>query len=497
MGAYSNPDTYVDTQTAQSYQRLQDTISGTFTKVAESYSARQKEIRTQLEENAKQLKANDMKSQEYAFSLYKDLAKAGASDPTVNWGKTYEPLIKRAVEIRSGMLNNTLEDKQAAMKELGEIEASVDNVVGSIATLSAVGTTVLGAKAKGVKTQGGAASSNSPSIDAALGVLTQGLPGKKEFYFKDNDPKRIMLKVSDEKGNVLQEFDAEQIKKLSKGEGVYRVIPNQIAEFDKLKSTNSTIFETTPVKPGEKGDPMPTGQVNPDYLVRDASGKIVVEKNEYIDTGGFKQFTFNQKVDIEKIKRDENLDVTIRAQAKGLLDSNQSGAIDFYNDIMSDPKGRWKGTGFSFEPNKPLDEEGKKKFIEDYKEYYINTQIMPTQQVLKLDSDIMSVIEKPAKESTKTGGKGKTGQLTENQRLKLQEKQEIEQEESAKLTNVRSTDPVKSVDGKERVVWRGGKNGMWYVQQKKNGEWIDDLDQQPTRSKTKAASLIKIKKPRP
>ena len=47
---------------------------------------------------------------------------------------------------------------------------------------------------------------------------------------------------------------------------------------------------------------MPTGKVNADYLVRDETGKIVVEKNEYVDTGGFKQFTFSQKVDIEKLK---------------------------------------------------------------------------------------------------------------------------------------------------------------------------------------------------
>ena len=407
MGAYSNPETYIDTQTSQHYQNLQNTISSSFAKAADSYAIKQKAIKTQLEENAKQIKANDMKAQEYAFSLYNDVAKANLADPTVNWGKTYEPLIQRAVTLRSGMLNGTLEDKQAAMKELAGIQASVDGMTGMLATLSGVGTTVLDAKAKGVKVQGGAASSNSPTIDAAMGVMTQKLPGTKEFYFKDNDPQRIMLKVSDENGNVIQEFDAEQIKKLSKGEGLYRVIPNQTADFDKLKSTNSIIFETTPVKPGEKGDPMPTGKVNADYLVRDETGKIVVEKNEYVDTGGSKQFTFSQKVDIEKIKNDTNFQSTITAQAEGLLKSNQSGAIDFYNDIMSDPKGRWKGTGFSFEPNKPLDEEGKKKFIEDYKEYYINTQILPTQQLSKVDSNIMTVIEKapkPEKGKTTTGG---------------------------------------------------------------------------------------------
>ena len=392
MGAYSNPETYIDTQTAKHYQNLQDTISSSFAKVADSYATKQKAIKLQLEENAKQLKANDMKAQEYAFSLYNDVAKANLADPTVNWGKTYEPLIQRAVTLRSGMLNGTLEDKQSSMKELAEIQASVDGMTGMLATLSGVGTTVLDAKAKGVKVQGGAASSNSPTIDAAMGVMTQKLPGTKQFYFKDNDPKRIMLKVSDENGNVLQEFDAEQIKKLSKGEGLYRVIPNQTAEFDKLKSTNSTIFETTPVKPGEKGDPMPTGKINPDYLVKqNGKPKVIVNKTKASD--GTEVTTYTQEVDIKAIKDDDNFNTTIKAQAEGLLKSNQSGAIDFYNDIMGDPKGRWKGTGCTFDPNKPLDEEDKKKFIEDYKEYYINTQIMPTQPLLKPDPDQVAFVE--------------------------------------------------------------------------------------------------------
>ena len=100
MGAYSNPETYIDTQSAQSLQRMQDTISSSFAKVADAYGARQKAIREQLEENKKVLKANDMKAQEYAFSLYTDLAKSAQSDPTVDWAKTYEPLIGEAQRVQ-------------------------------------------------------------------------------------------------------------------------------------------------------------------------------------------------------------------------------------------------------------------------------------------------------------------------------------------------------------------------------------------------------------
>jgi hypothetical protein len=399
MGAYSNPETYIDTQTSQHYQNLQNTISSSFAKVADAYGARQKEIKERLAENAKLIKANDMKAQEYAFSLYTDLGKASEVDPSIDWATTYKPLIDQAVQIRSGMLNGTLEDKQNGMKKLGQIQGSVDNVTKMLGTMSSAGTQYLDSVSKGIGVPGGASSSNDPKITDAMNVLTQRLPGTKEIYFKDEDPSKLMWRVKDKEGNVLHEFDADQLKKISQGEGLIRTVPNQTAEFDKLKSTNSSIFEVSPVKPGEKGDPMPTGKINPDFLIKDENGKPIVEVNQVVNQDGYSIKTFSQKVNVEAIKTDPNFQSTITAQAEGLLKSNQSGAIDFYNDVMSDPKGRWKGTGFAFDPNKPLDDEGKKKFIEDYKEYYVNTQIMPTQAIQKPDSNDVTLIERASKPS--------------------------------------------------------------------------------------------------
>jgi len=407
MGAYSNPETYIDTQSAQAYQRLQDTISGATSGIAQSYAIRQKEIRTQLEENAKQIKANEMKAQEYEFSLYTDLAKSTASDPSVDWAKTYEPLISEAVKIRSGMLNGTLEDKQGAMKRLGQIQGSVDSVVQSIATMSGASETFMKDMAKGVSVQGGIASSNNPKFLNAMNVLLQKVPGKKEVYFKDNDPTKLMWKVSDADGNVLQEFDADQLKKISQGNGIIRTIPNQIVEFDKLKSTNSSIFETVPPKPGEKGDPMPTGQINPQFLVK-KNGKPKVIVNKIKTSDGTEMTTYTQEVDIAAIKSDLNFQTTLTAQANGLLEANQSSAIDFYNEIIATPQGRWSGIDYCFDPDQPLDAAGKKKFIEDYKEYYINTQIAPTQPLLKPDPNQVAFVEKAEKsKKTKTNEEDK------------------------------------------------------------------------------------------
>jgi hypothetical protein len=82
------------------------------------------------------------------------------------------------------MLNGTLEDKQSAMKRLGQIQGSVDNVTGSLATLSAAGTEYLNNISKGYGVPGGASSSNDPKVTSAMDVLTQRVPGTKEVIFK-------------------------------------------------------------------------------------------------------------------------------------------------------------------------------------------------------------------------------------------------------------------------------------------------------------------------
>ena len=402
MGAYENPQVLLDTQTPKYFQQLQDTISSSFANVAQSYAAKQNALKKEKEENKKILKANDMKAQEYAFSLYSDISKSGAGDITVNWAKTFDPLIQESVSLRTGLMNGTIEDKQGAVRKLAQIQSSVDVVTGSLANLSAAGTTYKNALEKGVAVQGGLSSWNDPKITSALDVLTQRLPGNKEPFFKDNDPNQLMWRVTDVNGVVLHEFDADQLNKITTGQGLIKTIPNQVEAFDTLKTTNSGIFQVAPAKVGDKEAPIPTGRVTDAFLKPNQKEVVVAESN------GKRITKLVQEVDFDLIKKNGNLMTTLQSQAEGLL-ANQTSAIDFYNDIISDEKGTWKGTGFNFDPKKPLDEEGKKKFADDYKEYFIQTQIAKTQDVLKPDSTLFTstydlIPSKSKKEKTTIGG---------------------------------------------------------------------------------------------
>jgi len=404
MSAYTNPETYIDTQSAQYLQNLQSTIAGSFAKVAQSYASRQEELKKEKEENQKILRANDMKAQEYSFSLYTDLAKAGEGDKSVDWAKTFDPLIKESVALRSGLLNGTLPDNQRAIKRLAQIQSSVDGVTGSLANLSAAGSTYKEALDKGVSAQGGLSSWNDPKITLAMDVLTQRLPGNKEPFFKDNDPSKLMWRVTDNSGGLLYEFDASQLDKISKGQGLIKTIPNQIEAFDTLKTTNNNIFETTQTKVGGKEVAMPNGKINTLFLKPDQK-EVVVAQSE-----GKKVTKLIQEVDFDLIRKeakDGNLGVTLASQANGML-ANQSSAIDFYNDIISDDRGAYKGTGFNFDPRRPLTPADQQKFVEDYKEYFIKTQIAKTQDVIKPGEDAFTTTYETPK-PTKTKGVSATG----------------------------------------------------------------------------------------
>jgi hypothetical protein len=489
MGAYENPEAYIDTQSGQHYRNLQSTIAKTVTDIGESYYANQAVLKKEKEENQKMLKANDMKAQEYTFSLYTSLAKSGAGDTSVNWAKTFDPLISESVKLRTGLMNGTIPDKQGAVKRLAQIQASVDGVTTSLGNLSAAGTTYKTALEKGIGVEGGLSSWNDPKITSALDVMTQRLPGSKEPFFKDNDPNQLMWRVMDANGAILHEFNADELDKISRNQGLVKTVPSQIGAFDSLKVSNTNVFGVIPAKVGDKEAPIPNGRVTDGFLVTGEDGKPLAKEVVVSKIGNKTTSKLVYEVDATKIGA--TLGAGLQSQAEGML-ADQSSAIDFYNDVISNEKGLYKGTGFNFDPRKPLDDAGKKKFVEDYKNYFVQTQIPKTQDVLKEDSSVVTntVETKPEKEAkTAKGAKG----VTANKHLQLEENAIRSKESAAQLSNPKDTAAVLSANGKSRISWDGGEK-VWRVQTYSNGNWKYDIGQPAKHSKTEAAKLIGIER---
>lgn len=404
MGAYENPEAYIDTQSGQYYRKLQETITKTVADIGETYYAKQATLKKEQAENMKMLKANDMKAQEYAFSLYTDLSKSGAGDTSVNWARTFDPLITESVSLRTGLMNGTIRDKQGAVRRLAQIQASVDGVTGSLANLSAAGTAYKTAIEKGIGAQGGLGN-NDIGIISAMDVLTGRIEGSKEPFFKDNDPNQLMWRIMGKNKEILKEFNADDLDKISKGQGLIRTIPSQVEAFDSLKVNNTNIFGTTQAKAGDKETVVPTGRVTDAFLVKGTDGKpeqteVVVSK-----IGNKTTSKLVYKVNTTAIKA--NLDATLQSQAEGML-TDENSAIEYYNHVITQPFGsNWKGLKDDcFDAGKPLKPEEKKKFIENYKSYFAETQIAPTQDVLREDSSVVTNTVDTTKKDTSGGDKG-------------------------------------------------------------------------------------------
>jgi len=465
MGAYENPEAYIDTQSGQHYRNLQSTIAKTVTDIGESYYANQAVLKKEKEENQKMLKANDMKAQEYSFSLYTSLAKSGAGDTSVNWAKTFDPLISESVKLRTGLMNGTIPDKQGAVRRLAQIQASVDGVTTSLGNLSAAGTTYKTALEKGIGVEGGLSSWNDPKITSALDVMTQRLPGSKEPFFKDNDPNQLMWRVMDANGAILHEFNADELDKISRNQGLVKTVPSQIGAFDSLKVSNTNVFGVIPAKVGDKEAPIPNGRVTDGFLVMGEDGKpkqtqVVVSK---IDNKTTSKLVY--EVDTTKIGA--TLGAGLQAQAEGML-ADQSSAIDFYNDVISNEKGLYKGTGFNFDPRKPLDDEGKKKFVEDYKNYFVQTQIPKTQDVLKEDSSVVTNTVDTTKKDASGGGGGASSATTPNPTFS-------ETQINSAAKNFNAIVAGKQVSFEVPIIGpRGGNNGALHFYREKGKIWNEE-----------------------
>ena len=134
--SYRNPQQYVDTTTAKSFQNLQQTIAGSFAGVAQSYAQaaerRRKENAKKEEENKRTIKginkevSNLRRTLNITDDKYKD----------TDWAEIYNPLIKEYEDLSNSIEFGTSENPSADRIRRDEIYASVAGLENSIANVA-------------------------------------------------------------------------------------------------------------------------------------------------------------------------------------------------------------------------------------------------------------------------------------------------------------------------------------------------------------------------
>jgi hypothetical protein len=460
MGAYSNPEIIVDTQTGQHFRNLQQSIAGSFTSFAESYALKQKEKEKKLEENKAELKKINAETENYAFALRSAVNKVKSTNDKVNLVDTFEPLIQKAVMLKSGLLNNTITGaaRQSAMQELADINSTIDaDFSTSLADLSGMAEDLQAAMLKGVGVAGGLDGQMPANTVRALNILQGKLGGSKKAVYNEANPKNLTWEIYDEQGKLVESFAASKLKQMNDLDinGI-KIIPDPTANNEALKNQVSNVFEGKSVDPRDpsKGT-QSTGRITNDFLKK-ANGQIVMDK---VPVGDPTQGVYKMvaKVDKDLIKTQVN--TQLNAQLGGMDDDSLS---MFYNNVILPHKKAKKEPFYILDSDKALDPRERAEAEQAYKSWWLDTQVPNEQPILKEDGNV-AVFEEPKLESG-SAKKDKKEEKKSQQQVLLEKVFETPSSQRTK-NNVGQGTIVKAPGGtrtfKILTPEDGGKTGWW------------------------------------
>lgn len=389
MGAYSNPQIPIDTQSGQYYRDLTNTIVSNTVGTINTWAAK-------AEENKKKNEALKVKVGEEESALYRNLSSTQQTNPTVNFEELYRPQIKRYAELRTSILNGTSADPSKDRMEADKIFASVGNIKNSLVDLSSEGFDEKYSKMGGAG--GYAVKENDPNVMKSMLIFSGKLPGKKVARFEDNDPSKVVWDIYDGETKI-QSLSAEQLKKAASGQGLLKVIPNAADSIDNAKAAVPDVFD---VKDG-----LPTGTIKKEYLGEIYEKELPGQETSIVS--GFqkntKKYVVTAKINKEAIMANQNFLNVLNAKADGFINgsADNSQAILFHNTYIA------KSDQDLLEWDKPMTIEQQNKFKYDYKMFVIDglpeEQTVPGSGIIEKEEITKQVITKP------TGG-GKKGGAT-------------------------------------------------------------------------------------
>jgi hypothetical protein len=395
--SYRNPQQYVDTTTAKSFQNLQQTIAGSFAGVAQSYAQaaerRRKENEKKEEENKKTIKginkevSNLRRTLNITDDKYKD----------TDWAEVYNPLIKEYEDLSNSIEFGTSENPSADRIRRDEIYASVAGLENSIANVASY-VDGMDDKIMNADKQGGLYTGMDSNTFKGLSIFSQKLPGKRQPRFVDGNVKKLVWDIYDEDDNLIQTFDAEKLQRIGTDlDELVITIPNQAEANKASKLEIGTVFET---KNGVNGEYF-SGKIKSSYL---DDGKII---DKQVAANGAVQYTTVRQVNKYSengIIFNEEFNTVIDASIDGMLQTNKdnTSAIAFNNsqfkditfdieDFVNNPYFKGKYTkenlpeeikaalkdkdGFQFDLNDPLTDVEKDIFRVAYKKHYLDTEV--------------------------------------------------------------------------------------------------------------------------
>lgn len=345
MGAYSNPQGFIDTQSGQHWRDLAANMANLGVNIINAKKARDKEAADELKKNKQEFSKNQMAVDQWTIEQKSKLHSISAKAGTVEWDATYDKWIQRAADIRLEQLGGNTDP--ALRKELIAIQTSVDDYANGAVNLGSLNETY--SKLKGLYgKEGGLSASNDPKILKTFDLLNGKLPSKGKRTNMEYDPETgtmaQMLYAIDDKGeeHPLSITDINKMASNPDGFGGLTLIPEVTKSID---ATNVELMNNAKgTTKNAKGETEVNKQYGANFIDTTFNGEIngvkyvkgvgTIERQVGAERTGDKDVATNWQqtkvyaLDVNKIMGDATIYKTkVLAEADALLvDPNEAKA---------------------------------------------------------------------------------------------------------------------------------------------------------------------------
>ena len=316
---------------------------------------------------------NKKLNEQVKFAIAEDQSRLpfdlGQSDSKVNpidFADLFNPLVELYSSLSLDLQNGTSDNPVMARKTVDKIMGSVEIVKAGLENLTS-NTEVWEEMMQNAGLMGGLDLMGTPvSRFIALNILNGDLGGTVEIKMVDNDLDKLAFEIYEKDGGFVERIFVNKLNELSENQDMFLSIPSTLEQNENFKFVSPEIFETEQQGTNEENKAL-TGGVTETYRKKKKDGQLEIISKD-IGENLVQEFYI---IDKEAIGNSLQFNTEMDKITSGLLEESKSfdQVASFNNNILATV------TDFYLHPYKALTNKQQEKFQEDYKKWYLETQI--------------------------------------------------------------------------------------------------------------------------
>lgn len=295
-----------------------------------------------------------------------DLGQSDNKVQPIDFADLFNPLVELYSSLQLELQNGTSDNPVMARKTVDKILGSVEIVKTGLENLTS-NTEVWDEMVQNAGLMGGLDLIGTPiSRFIALNILNGDLAGSIEVKMVDNDLNKLAFEIYEKDGGFVERIFINKLNELSENQDMFLSIPTTLEQNENFKLASPEIFEREQ-QGSDEANQVLTGGVTETYRKKKKDGELEI-KTKDIGDNLVQDFYI---IDKEAIGDSLQFNTEMDKITAGLLEESKSfdHVTSFNNNILATV------TDFYLNPYKALTDAQQNKFQEDYKTWYLETQI--------------------------------------------------------------------------------------------------------------------------